>query len=121
MNKVFKNWNLQHSLFIKIGGFTLKSNTTITSGRQIVERGAKLDHSICEQLLEFDISDKSKADSVSNFLINLQTTRFLLEIIARGASSLPIPPLENLTCAHIFCAMIVRIFWQHKPNGPHVR
>lgn len=88
----------------------------VDSGRRLLGRGAVLNDKICEQL-GHEISDKSKADVLTKLISIVQITRFLLETIARAANALPISPLEYFTCAQVFCALLMYIFWFDKPHG----
>lgn len=125
MNKKFERWTLKHSYFARMGGFVIsaestddkkKENEPMRSGRQLLEQGAKLSEDICERL-ELEIIDKSKADFLTKALAITQITRFLFETIARGVGSLAVSPLEYFTSAHVLSALLMYIFWFHKPHG----
>lgn len=116
MEKHCPGWTLKLSVFARMKGFTLEDGDGIESGRELFRRGAKLDVQTCRRLQD-DIADKSKADILTKSIAIIQITRFLLEIIARAAYSLPISPLEYFTCAQVFCALLMYIFWIDKPHG----
>lgn len=114
--KSVEGWTIKHSLFASMDGFTLEDGGKLTSGRQLVKRGVILDKEICEKL-DYEISDKSKADVLAKILSIIQITRFLVEMIARWIETLPISPLEYITSAHVFCALITYFFWFDKPRA----
>lgn len=109
-------WELKHSFFASMGGFVLDSHGEMLSGKMLYEANACLDKAVCRKL-KYEISDKSKADVLSKSVAIVQITRFLLETLARAANALPISPLEYFTCAQVFCALLMYIFWFDKPHG----
>lgn len=111
-----ENWTFKLSMFAGMNGFSLEDGDVIDSGRTLLRRGVILDADVCKRL-EYEISDKSKADVLTKSIAIIQITRFLLEIIARAASSFPISPLEYFTCAQVFCALLMYVFWFDKPHG----
>lgn len=121
------SWTLKHSFFVKMGGFAIKG---VEGSKDIlnVAYGLDLQHftTITEkegelERLKHEISDKSKSDVLAKSLAVLQISRFLLEIISRAASSLPISPLEYFTCAQVFCALLSYTFWFDKPHNVQVQ
>lgn len=116
MKKNCAGWKFKHSTFARMKGFSLDIDDNINSGYQLLLQGAILDVDSCDRL-GWEISDKSKADVLTKSIAIIQITRFLLEISARTASSLPISPLEYFTCAHVFYALTMYIYWFDKPCG----
>ena len=107
-------WTLRHSFFAAMGGFKLTGvDAEPKTGRELFKSGAVLH---CEQL-GYEISDKSKADILTKSLAIVQIVRFLLQVIARAYSSHPISPFEFFACQHVFCAIVLYIFWFDKPRG----
>lgn len=109
-------WRLKHSFSALMKGFTLEKGDHIKSGQDLLNKGAKLSDRICSKYLD-EINDKSKADVLTKLISITQITRFLLEVIARALSGLPISPLEYFTCAQVFAALFAYIFWFEKPHG----
>ena len=123
----YHRWTLKMSLFAYMGGFDVNGQT-VRRGTELMdtfnalktranhdapESVATLDYSA----LEDDIDDKSKADGVAKFLAVLQISRLLLGTAARLVQSLPISPLEYVTCSYAICAVALYGFWFHKPSG----
>lgn len=113
--KSYPEWTLKLSMFDIMRGFTWVNDPEINPGRAQYRTGAKLDRQKICKSLEREISDKSKANVLTKLIAIIQITRFLLEVIARAASSLPISPLEYFTCAQVFCALLMYVFWFDKP------
>lgn len=111
----YDGWTLKHSFFVKMQGFYIDGQM-VGSGRDLIKSGANLDKAKCEQLRR-DIDDKSKADLLTKSIAVIQIIRFLLEMIARAATSLPLSPLEYFTCAQVVCALLTYIFWFDKPHN----
>ena len=120
----FHRWTLKMSFFALMGGFDVDGGTALTGmtladklnirgDTQAPEGVATLDF----DAIEDDISDKSKADGLAKFLAVLQISRFLLGTATRLARSLPISPLEYVTCSYVVCAVAVYAFWFNKPCG----
>lgn len=104
-------WTLRHSFFLRMGGFRLGDRTVFRSEEL---PGKDLEKKFCKDLNK-EITDKSKKDVLAKALAVIQITRFLFEMIARAANSLPISPLEYFTCAQVLSALIMFILWIGKP------
>lgn len=108
-------WTLKHSFFVQMGGFRVNGevvkNGSALAGIQLSENEQDW-----KQIGE-DISDKSKMDVLTKCISVIEIGRFLLAMIARAAASLPISPLEYFTCAQVVCALLMYIFWFHKPHN----
>lgn len=115
--RTYNRWTLRHSFFAKMDGFALvrkKESIPVSSGRQILEQGAKLENEDCERLGR-EIEIKSYTDSLPSLIVNIQVFRFLLGISTREFASLPLSPLEYVSCSHILCTLLIRAFWNSKP------
>ncbi|KAL0563116.1 hypothetical protein V5O48_018961, partial [Marasmius crinis-equi] len=66
---------------------------------------------------EREIQDRSKGDALSKTLILFQTTWFLVQILARVVSGLPIAELELVTVAFASLNILAYAFWYHKPQN----
>lgn len=64
---------------------------------------------------EEDILDKSKGDSLTKGLVIVQTSWFILQLIARAAERLPIAELEITTLAFAILNCATFALWWHKP------
>ena len=67
-------------------------------------------------LSEEDIEDKSKADGLVKLAALLQVIWFTLQCVTRAAHDLPLAPLEAMTLAYVFNALITYGFWWSKPK-----
>lgn len=112
------DWRLRHSIFAQMGGFTFTRNgrDKIKSGWQLLTEGAILSNYICQRYY-YEINDKSKANTLAKLIAIAQITRFLMELIARSISGLPISPLEYFTCTQVVAALFMYIYWFDKPRG----
>lgn len=116
MHAVCPGWKLRHSFFARMGGFTLENGDSIYSGVELYENNALLTESACERY-SYEIKDKAKTNVLAKGIAILQITRFLLEEIDRAFNGLPISPLEYFTCAQIFAALLMYVYWLEKPHG----
>lgn len=113
-------WTLQHSFFALMGGYALEDGDSIRSGQELYERGAILSKKACEGYT-YEINDKAKANVLTKAIAILQISRFLLEEIDRACNGLPISPLEYFTCAQVFAALFMYVYWLEKPHGVRER
>lgn len=116
MQTLCPGWTLQHSFFARMKGFTIEDGDRIESGLELYKRGAILDEKACEKYY-FEIDDKAKANVLTKVIAITQITRFLLEEIDRACNGLPISPLEYFTCAQVFAALFIYVYWFDKPHG----
>lgn len=122
----YHGWTLKHSFFAIMGGFGAIyrgndgnmeiCNVKFLSGRKLSEVGANLNEDVCKYI-GYDIEDKATADLLTKLVAVFQITSFLIKTTARAAAALPISPLEYFTCAHVFCALMMYVFWLEKPRG----
>ncbi|KAL2022011.1 hypothetical protein VTK56DRAFT_6251 [Thermocarpiscus australiensis] len=67
-------------------------------------------------LAKEDIEDKSKADGLVKLAALLQVIWFTLQSAIRAAHGLPLAPLETMTLAYVFNALVTYGFWWEKPK-----
>lgn len=111
-------WSMKHAFFADMGGFRLESGAPVSSGRQLLEMSDSERGFLMGQLdydsLEDDILDKSKADVLTKLIAVFQITRFFLGTLVRKLQQLPVSPIEYITCAYSFCALMIYLVWFHK-------
>ncbi|KAF6820078.1 hypothetical protein CPLU01_12852 [Colletotrichum plurivorum] len=61
------------------------------------------------------IDDRSKTDVIQKALVLIQVSWMALQCIVRKVQGLPITLLEIHTMVHVVCALILYLFWIHKP------
>ena len=114
----YPQWSMKHAFFASMGGFRLESGAPVSSGRQLLEMRDYQRGFLMKQLdydtLEDDILDKSKADVLTKLIAVCQITRFFIGTIVRKVQRLPIAPIEYVTCAYAFCALMIYLVWFHK-------
>jgi hypothetical protein len=73
--------------------------------------------SLCRMLdiSEDAVKERSKADGLAKALVCLQALWFIIQCFIRLSQKLSITLLELNTLAHSICALLVYIFWWHKP------
>lgn len=108
-----RGWTFTHSFFLTMKGFHL-NGAEVSDSLELVQGRVKLDEITLKQLRD-EINDKSNADFLTKSIAVIQITRFSLGIIARAVASLTISPLEYFTCAQVFCALLMYIYWFDKP------
>jgi hypothetical protein len=62
-----------------------------------------------------EIRDRSKGDAITKGLTFLQTSWFIVQIIARRAQNLDVTALEIVTLAYAVTTLLAYIFWWNKP------
>ncbi|KAF7424265.1 hypothetical protein PC9H_009571 [Pleurotus ostreatus] len=62
-----------------------------------------------------EIDDKSKGDALAKAIVVIQTSYFLIQLLARVARRLTITKLEIMTLAYALLCGMLYAFWWHKP------
>ena len=111
------SWTKTHAFFLIMGGFTLH-----TKGRPLrvlewkdLEALARAGRVDWPNITEEEIKDRSKGDYLSKGIVILQTTWFIIQIIARAASKLTITELEVVTLAFSTLIGVIYYLWWDKP------
>jgi hypothetical protein len=66
-------------------------------------------------MTEDDINDRTRGDVLSKSIAVLQTTWFVVQIIARGIQHLAVTELELTTLGLCAVSLLTYLFWWHKP------
>ena len=117
---------MTHSFYAIMGGFVIDTNDKenadfIENSPQLTltARGLMLlvkeGHSVPE-VSEKSIQDRSKADGLAKILVCLQAGYMIVQCAGRAAAHLPLTLLEINTLGHVFCALIMYLFWMQKPQ-----
>lgn len=104
-------WTATHSFFASTGGFAI--DCTPWHGTLLPKDGPKR-LTVTARGMEFlskfgvlpdvpveDIKDKSKADALAKFLVLLQASWMMIQVIGRLVAKLPVTLLEVNTVAHV--------------------
>jgi len=114
-----QRWTMTHSFFLMMTGFQNSDRSIITAAQlaSFKENNKLKYNTISNQLDDIlkEINAMSKADALVKTLACIQVTWFLVNVVARLASKLPISPLEWTTCGYIGCTLGTYAFWWHKP------
>ncbi|KAL9619953.1 MAG: hypothetical protein Q9160_005510 [Pyrenula sp. 1 TL-2023] len=111
------HWTMVHGFYADSGGYWLNFRDFPRFPATAKQIHYLVHHQYLKmpQTTEEDIKDKSKADIIAKTIACLQTLWFVLQCIARSASSLPIAPIELCTCCIILCTATTYFFWLKKP------
>ncbi|KAI9507278.1 hypothetical protein F5148DRAFT_1285455 [Russula earlei] len=93
-----EGWSTTHGFFAIMGGF--------------METGPS-------EIAKAEIQDKSKGDVVSKMLVIANTSRFVVQCIARGVQGLPVTELELVTVAFATLNFVMYLLWWDKPLNVH--
>lgn len=111
-------WTLQQSFFSICGGLTVDTSSfwhepskTITA-RETLELAKA---GLLPEIIDKELTDKSKADSLGKILVCVQASWFLLQSIARLVQNLPLTLLEIHVLSQVLCALAMYICWAEKP------
>jgi hypothetical protein len=122
----FSPWSLPQAYFAISGGIAVDCSTFGMRQRLmftpfgIVEL-ARL--GILPEVNAEEIHDRSKADSIAKIFVCAQFLYFVIQVIARAVSGLPITLLELHMLTHIICAILLYVIWFNKPydvRSPHL-
>jgi len=112
-------WTPVHSFFLIMGGFEDRSGNRMKPGHFIwlvTHQTPEYDQVLAKLSdIQREIKDKSKADPLVKTLACLQITWFLVNIIARLVTKLPVSQLEWTACGYIVCALGTYVAWWNKP------
>jgi hypothetical protein len=90
------------------------------AAEKIEVRDEKFDYTTMRRSIsKGEILDRSKGDWLAKTIVLIQLVWFLAQVIARGASGLPIATLEITTVAYIAVSAVLYILWWHKPKDIH--
>ncbi|KAF9466992.1 hypothetical protein BDZ94DRAFT_1250264 [Collybia nuda] len=112
-------WTLAHGFFANMGGIMVHDTN---DGKDYLIHP----DNICAYLrdgqiiiTEKEIRDKSKGDALTKGFVVVQTTWFILQLIARTLQHLPITELEFATLAFAILNGATYSMWWEKPLGVH--
>ncbi|KAL4261375.1 hypothetical protein AB1N83_008264 [Pleurotus pulmonarius] len=139
LNDIEKNdgtarpWTSVHSFFLVMGGIINRAEdgtTQIVHYRDVVpqippqsseDRQSLPDDAAQPPPFELptidkeEIDDKSKGDALAKAIVVIQTSYFLIQLLARVARRLTITKLEIMTLAYALLCGMLYAFWWHKP------
>ena len=95
-----------------MGGFVDGTNLLSLSDIERLVQNQEIEYPIATR---DEIQDKSKGDAVTEALVVLQTTWFLLQCAARGSRRLALTELELATAAFALLNIVTYAFWWDKP------
>ncbi|EJC99831.1 uncharacterized protein FOMMEDRAFT_112880 [Fomitiporia mediterranea MF3/22] len=119
----YPDWKMVHAFFADMGGFTVEDGERPHSGYELhkmLSRGEVPGMIDCKEL-EYDIADRTKVDMLFKLFTILQVCRFFAETIWRPIVSLPVSPLEIVTCAYVMCTLMYYSLWLYKPYNVNER
>ena len=123
--KGHEDWSMTLAFFADMGGFVLEGkDMEVHSGFAIHEelfRNKNEPGAIDCKALEYDIADRTKADLLFKLLTTLQIFRFVVGTAVRLIVSLPVAPLETITCAYVACTLVYYGLWFKKPYNVNER
>ncbi|KAI0349478.1 hypothetical protein OH77DRAFT_1229751 [Trametes cingulata] len=116
----YSEWSLTLAFAADMGALSLPppdEGRTIRSGFALHEELLRKHEpgALDCKALEYDLADRTKADSLFKLLTTLQIVRFFVGWVARTAAKLPNAPLETVTCAYVACTLIYYGLWFQKP------
>lgn len=121
--KGHEEWSMTLAFFADMGGFVTEDSREVHSGFGIHEylfRNNEPGMIDCKAL-EYDIADRTKADILFKILTTLQICRFFVGTVVRFIVSLPVAPLETITCAYVVCTLAYYGLWLQKPYNVNER
>lgn len=117
-------WGLTHAFFAIMGGFKLAKpkpdgqvgyDDVGALSPAMLHKLAKAGRVDLSLITEDVINDKSKGDLISKGFVVLQTTWFIIQILARFIQHLAVTELEIVTLAFAVLNFLTYGFWSKKP------
>jgi hypothetical protein len=109
---------MTHSFFAIMGGFvvdhSLHSNERASLTGKAILHTARTENTLPD-IPRRSIEDRSKSDGLGKMLICIQAGYTILQVFGRLKSGLAVTLLEINTLGHVFCALMLYIFWFSKP------
>lgn len=110
-------WILDTAFYALSGGAVMLSNQRqlLTMESNVIEFLAEHDPKSLLPLQQMVLQDPSKANGLAKFITCVQAFWFCSQCIARLSQNMAISLLELNTFAHCISALIIYVFWWHKP------
>ncbi|ORY14270.1 hypothetical protein BCR34DRAFT_237540 [Clohesyomyces aquaticus] len=123
ISKLFKKhkksipWHDTLGYLIVMGGVHIRDQTgdTIILPPDQVQLCLQNEWIDFRKLSRKEVNDKSKANWFNKTIAFFQISWFLIQVIGRAATHLPITALELFTLAYVVCALSAYCFWWNKP------
>jgi hypothetical protein len=110
-------WTMRHAFFADMGGFVLQSPDfppfPVDSQQMLylVREGYISFPDVDKQTIQ----DKNKADGFARLIMILQTTWFVVQVVARAFQHLAVSTVELAVLGFVFCTYISTALWLKKP------
>ncbi|KAK4185655.1 hypothetical protein QBC35DRAFT_414418 [Podospora australis] len=123
-------WTMTHSFWATMGGIAIDTTDELFIPRShshiqklhLTPYGSSwlLQHEpgIFPDIPAASINAKSSGSRIIKFLAGIQALRFCASCVGRLVQKLPLSQLEIMTVVHIFCTVMIWVFWRHKPFAP---
>ncbi|KIK53925.1 hypothetical protein GYMLUDRAFT_178157 [Collybiopsis luxurians FD-317 M1] len=121
LSERYPGWTRTHAFFALMGGFALYDGNECYSALRFRSFAAHLD--LIGRISKAEIKDRSHSDGFSKLIAVMQTTWFMVQLLARWIEGLPVTELEVMTLAFAAMNVLIYFFWWDKPQGVgcHVR
>jgi hypothetical protein len=107
-------WTQTHGFFALMGGFCIIDNDGKRRPFPLYDLEEYLSKEIITITKE-EIQDRSKGDVLSKVVVLVQTTWFIVQLIARRFEHLPVSELELVTVAFAMLNFVTYGLWWNKP------
>ncbi|KAL9623848.1 MAG: hypothetical protein Q9160_001840 [Pyrenula sp. 1 TL-2023] len=108
-------WSMGQAFFVTMGGIIVK--TPELGAQHFTAEGiltlAKV--GLLPNLSDKDVKDRNKADSIAKGLVVIQLSWFLLQVLSRLVSGLPVTLLEAHTSVNVGFTTLIFALWFKKP------
>ena len=115
-------WTLKHAFWVTVNGFAVRLNdsdngTVVLTSFGIIKL-AEL--GILPKTSVKEIESRSKADEISKIIVTAQVLWFLVQLVGRAASHLPILLVEIHSAANAVHALLMYLCWLPKCYQPDI-
>ena len=113
-------WTLKHAFWVTANGFAVRLNESDNGTVVLTSCGViKLaELGILPKTSIEEIESRSKADEISKILVTAQALWFLVQLVGRAASHLPILLVEIHSAANAIYALLMYLCWLPKCYQP---
>ncbi|KIK53940.1 hypothetical protein GYMLUDRAFT_178298 [Collybiopsis luxurians FD-317 M1] len=120
LSERYPGWTRTHAFFALMGGFALYEDKECVScdpATEFDQRSFAAHLNLIGRIPEAEIKDRSHSDGFSKLIAIMQTSWFVVQLLARWIEGLPVTELEVMTLAFAAMNVLIYFFWWDKPQG----
>lgn len=117
-------WTLTHGFLLEMRGLVV-DGTAVTRVRESDPDRSRSYRNLSRlskplPISEAEINDKSKGDFLTKLFVVVQTSWFIIQVLARWITHLTVTELEAITLGFAFLNIVTYVLWWNKPQNMQV-